>query len=139
MSPTVKNLLAVVAALVAGGLVVYGIEYIIHFLYPSPGDIDLSGHDSLKSYMREVNVGSLALILMAHGLGAFTSGWVLGKLGVQNKHFLALITGLILTLTGVINLVVLPHPIWFSIADTCVHFPLTLLGLKFSEQMAKTT
>ncbi len=139
MSPTVKNLIAVIAALAAGGLVVYGFEYLIHVLFPYPGDIDLTSQDSLKSYMYDVSDGSLALLILAHGFGAFTSGWVIGKLGVQNKHFLGLITGLILTLSGVLNLVVLPHPIWFSIADTCVFLPLTLLGLKFTAQMAKTT
>jgi hypothetical protein len=139
MSPTLKNLFAVIVALVAGGLVVYGFEYLIHQLYPTPDDIDLTAHDSLRSYMHEVNMGSLSLLLLAHSIGALTSGWVIGLLGLDNKRFLALITGLILTLSGVVNLVVLPHPIWFSIADTCVYMPFTLMGLKLSEHKTKTT
>ena len=139
MSPTIKNLFAVIVALVAGGLVVYGFEYLIHQLYPSPDNIDLASHDSLKTYMREVNEGSLSLLLLAHSIGALTSGWVIGLLGLDNKRFLVLITGLILTLSGVVNLVVLPHPIWFSIADTCVYLPLTIMGLKLTEHKTKTT
>ncbi len=132
MSPTIKNVLVVIGAVIAGIVVVYIIESISHNIFPPPADLDLSDFDSLKSMMKNAPAGSLAIVLMGHAIGALLSGWIIGRFALLSHKFLAMITGLLWTFFGVINLVMIPHPLWFTIADACIYLPMTLLGLKLS-------
>jgi uncharacterized membrane protein YeaQ/YmgE (transglycosylase-associated protein family) len=134
MSPTVKNILVFIVALVAGGAVVYGFETMSHQLFPPPADINSNDLESLKNIMKNAPAGSLALVILAHAVGAMVSGWIIGRFAASSHRMLALTMGLLWTITGVANLVMIPHPVWFSISDACVYLPMTLLGLKLSEK-----
>jgi uncharacterized membrane protein YeaQ/YmgE (transglycosylase-associated protein family) len=134
MSPTVKNILVFIAALVAGGLVVFGLESLSHQIFPPPTDLNPADIENLKSIMKNAPAGSLALVILAHAVGAMVSGWIIGRFAASSHRMLALAMGLLWTITGVANLVMIPHPVWFSISDACVYLPMTLLGLKLSEK-----
>lgn len=132
MSPTVKNILVIIVALVTGALIVYGFETLSHQLFPPPSDINTNDLESLKKVIKNAPAGSLALVLLAHAFGALVSGWIIGKFAASSHRLLALAIGLLLTVAGVANLVMIPHPVWFSISDACIYLPMTLLGLKLS-------
>ena len=136
MSPTVKNIIVFIGALVAGGIVVFGLESLSHQIFPPPSDINPNDLESLKSIMKNAPAGSLALVILAHAAGAMFSGWIIGRFAASSHRLLAMGMGLLWTITGVANLVMIPHPVWFSIADACVYLPMTLLGLKLA---TKTT
>ncbi|MBK8052039.1 MAG: hypothetical protein IPK35_01840 [Saprospiraceae bacterium] len=136
MSPTVKNIIVFIGALVAGGVVVFGLESLSHQIFPPPSDINPNNLESLKSIMKNAPAGSLALVILAHAAGAMVSGWIIGRFASSSHRLLAMGIGLLWTITGVANLVMIPHPVWFSIADACVYLPMTLLGLKLA---TKTT
>lgn len=130
MNNSFRNTLVVIIAIVIGGLIIYFSEMLIKIIFPLPSHIDPMDMESLKSYLPTAPVGSFALLILAHAAAAFISGWLISIFAKTNIQFLALITGLIWTLVGVTNIVMLPHPIWFSIADTCVFLPMTILGTK---------
>ncbi|MBK8625047.1 MAG: hypothetical protein IPN86_05650 [Saprospiraceae bacterium] len=130
MNNSLRNTLVVITSLLVGGIVLYLFETLIHQWFPMPADVDPSDIESLKNYMPNAPVGSLALLILTHAIAAFISGWIIAKFAKSNIQFLALITGMIWTLFGVTNIVMIPHPLWFSIADTCVFLPLTILGSK---------
>ena len=130
MSNSIKNTLVVIISILAGGLFVFLAESLIHQWYPLPTNVDPDDMKSIKQYMPNAPVGSLALMVLTHAIAAFISGWLIAKFAKSNVQFLALITGMIWTLVGVTNIVMIPHPIWFSIADTCIYLPMTILGTK---------
>ncbi|MBK9564085.1 MAG: hypothetical protein IPO37_02450 [Saprospiraceae bacterium] len=136
MSPTVKNIIVFIGALVAGGVVVFGLESLSHQIFPLPADINPTDIESLKSIMQNVPAGSLALVILAHAVGAMVSGWVIGHFAASSHRLLALAMGFLWTISGVANLMMIPHPVWFSIADACVYLPMTLLGLKLATKTA---
>ena len=132
MSPTVKNIIVFIGALVAGGVVVFGLESLSHQIFPLPADINSTDIESLKNIMKNAPAGSLALVILAHAAGAMVSGWIIGRFAASSHRLLALGLGFLWTIAGVANLVMIPHPVWFSISDACVYLPMTLLGLKLS-------
>ena len=132
MNPTLRNILVVIGALVAGSIIVYAFESISHIIFAPPAEIDTADIASLKTFMKNAPAGSLAIVLLAHAAGAMVSGWLIGRFVLSSQRMLAMIVGLVWTFFGVINLVLIPHPLWFTIADVCVYFPMTLLGLKLS-------
>jgi hypothetical protein len=71
MSPTVKNIIVFIGALVAGGVVVFGLESLSHQIFPPPSDINPNNLESLKSIMKNVPAGSLALVILAHAVGCY--------------------------------------------------------------------
>lgn len=119
MSSSIKNFIVFIIAMIAGGLLVMGIEMIVNKLIPN------------AEYM---DTRKLALIVLAHGLGTFLSGWIVSRFTISASNIWLLVTALLWTLGGVINLVSISHPIWFAIADTCIYLPMTILGSRFSRQ-----
>lgn len=132
MSNSLKNIIVVIGAMIVGGVLIYGIESINDLIFPPPADLNTGDMEALKAYMQQAPAGSLAIILLAHACGAFISGWIISRFAASSIRMLVLITGMIWMITGVINLVVIPHPLWFSVADACVYLPMTIIGARLS-------
>ena len=121
MNSSLKNLLIVVIAMIAGGLTIAGVEYLIA---------------SIEWQNDMMHPSRLALVVVAHALGAIISGIVIGKFAKVDAYFYTLIAGMIWTLVGIAQIITIPHPIWFSIADTCVYLPMTILGAKLASKLS---
>jgi hypothetical protein len=132
MSSSLKNIIVVIGAMIMGGVLIYGIESLNHLVFPPPADLNTSDMEALKAYMQQAPAGSLAILLLAHASGAFISGWIISRFAASNIRMLVLITGMIWMITGVINLIVIPHPLWFSVADACIYLPMTIIGARMS-------
>jgi hypothetical protein len=86
--------------------------------------------DPLPDTMKDVSVGSLLIVELAYVLGALGAGWGAAKLDVGRPMLLAGISGAVLTLAGVVNLVMFPHPVWFSVLSVITFVPMALLGAR---------
>jgi hypothetical protein len=119
MSSSIKNFIIFIIAMSVGGLLVVGIEMVVQRVISS------------VEYM---DTRKLALILLAHGMGAFLSGVIVSNFTISASNIWIWVTALLWTLGGVINMVSIPHPLWFSIADTCIYLPMTILGSRILGQ-----
>jgi hypothetical protein len=133
-----KNFIAVVAGLAAGMCIISIIELISSSVYPLPAELDFKNKNSLKDYIENVPSGSLLFVLTGWALGSFAGGLVSSLISENKKIKCALITGAILFMTGLINLITLPHPLWFWIAGLSVYFPFAYAGGKLGIKL-KTT
>ncbi|MFZ1579657.1 MAG: hypothetical protein WAT26_00890 [Saprospiraceae bacterium] len=121
MNSSLRNLIIVVIAMIAGGLTITCVEYLIA---------------SIEWQNDLMHPGKLALVVVAHALGALVSGIVIGKFAKLDAYFYTLIAGMIWTLVGIAQIITIPHPIWFSVADTCVYLPMTILGAKLASKLS---
>jgi hypothetical protein len=120
MSSSIKNFIIFIIAMFAGGLLVMGIEMVVQKVISSAEHMDPR---------------RLALIVLAHGMGAFLSGWIISRFSISASNIWIWVTALLWTLVGVLNLVSnISYPFWFAIADTCIYLPMTILGSKISGQ-----
>lgn len=118
MNSTIKNFIIFFIAMFAGGLLVMGIEMVVQMVISSAEHMDPR---------------RLALIVLAHGMGAFLSGWIISRFSMSASNIWIWVSALLWTLGGVLNLVSnISHPFWFAIADTCIYLPMTILGSRFS-------
>ncbi|MBC7884670.1 MAG: hypothetical protein H7X99_04305 [Saprospiraceae bacterium] len=129
MSPTLKNILIVVVAIIIGSILVMCIEYVSPIIFPFPEGMDAGNMESLKENIGKLSTGNFIIALLAHAVGALISGWFIAKFAVSGINGLVLTTGIIWTVFGVINLVLIPHPTWFMISDICIYIPFTKLVL----------
>lgn len=111
---------AALLSLVIGFILVSGIEAIGHFMFPPPFKLDL---ETIQNYMTQVSLESMLMVLLAHFLGGTVAVFICIKLA--NKKLPAYIIAVIFFAATVFNLVVIPHPTWFTIADVTA----TLLGM----------
>jgi hypothetical protein len=137
MNPIARNVLAVVASLVAGVCVIMLVESVKLMLYPPPPGIDFDDPEQLAEMMRNMPIGALLMVELAYALGSLTAGLVVGKVGATRQIELALGVGGLLTLAGVATLVMAPHPIWFAIVSTLTYVPLAWLGAKLAIRQSK--
>ena len=121
-----RKILSVIAGLVTGFILIMLVETISHKIYPPP-KVDFSNSEILKKLMHEAPVGALLLIVAAWAVGSFGGGMVATLVSKELKPVYALIVGALLTLAGLGNLLMLPHPAWMWVGLT-VFIPFAFIG-----------
>lgn len=112
-----RSFLAALAGIVSAGVAIWLFEFLGHVLFPiwdlniNPNDLD-----SLKQIMFQIPTGALIAVIVAHALGLLV-GLVVAR--IIDKNSLGPLFGVagIITLMTLINLLIIPHPTWFLIAD----------------------
>jgi hypothetical protein len=133
MNPTLKNILAVVAGLVAGGIINTLIIGISGKVIPPPEGADVTTVEGLKASIHLFEPKHFLMPFLAHALNAFLGAFVTAKIAANRHLLLAMIIGIISLLGGIAAVVMIPAPLWFNITDlTLAYLPMAFLGGKLA-------
>ncbi len=127
-----KKILAVVIGLIVGGIVIMGIESINMFRFPWPEGLTLEDKDAFSDYVQGLPASALVTVLLAHIAGALVAGLLSTKIAAANNYTLALICGVMLLVGAIVNLFMIPHPVWFMVINVLTIIPASLLGAKLA-------
>jgi hypothetical protein len=106
--------LGIVAGIIAAGVIAFGFESLGHMIYPPPAGLDLTNPEHLKAMMESVPLGSKIIVVVAWAAASFMGGLIAAWIG---RSMLAAIgVGLVLVGFGVWTMVMIPHPVWMTIA-----------------------
>lgn len=139
MKQKFKAIAAVLIGLTTALLLIMLSQTIGHFIYPIPDefkDIDFSdpaNKEQLKALMEMAPTGSLILILIGYMLASFIGAWISAWISPKHVPLTAFILGGLLTLAGVSNLQMIPHPIWFTIINLPSYLLFAWLGSKMPQ------
>ncbi len=125
----VRIIIGVIAGLVIGVLVIYAIESLGHRLYPLPPGVDLEHPEAMGEWIETLPAGAFAIILAAFVGGSFAGGLV-STLIARDRPVPALLVGGLLTVAGIANVMMIPHPLWFTIVSVLVYLPAAWLGAR---------
>jgi hypothetical protein len=90
------------------------IEKLGHSIYPPPPDIDFSDPEAMRPYIATLPFLALLFPMIAWVVATFAGTALACKIGTANPlAFAAVVGGLVLAGT-IANLIVIPHPVWFS-------------------------
>lgn len=129
MNPILKNILAVLAGAIIGSVVNGAIIMISASVIPPPDGADVTTMEGLKASMHLFQPKHFILPFLAHALGTFVGALIAASIAATSKMKIALFVGLLFFMGGVVNVVSLPSPVWFSILDLAVaYFPMAWLG-----------
>jgi hypothetical protein len=117
MNPIVKNILAVFAGIIFGGVVNMGIIMVSSSIIPPPEGAVLTTMEGLKESMHLMQPKHFLMPFLAHAIGAFVGAFLTATLAANNKMKFALGVGGWFLLGGIANIFMLPSPIWFTIVD----------------------
>lgn len=129
MKTVIRNILAVVAGVVAGGAINMGLVMLGSFLVPPPKGVDVTDMESIASSMQLFEFQHFIFPFLAHALGSLTGGLSAAFVGKTRHMLLALIVGGLFMIGGIINVVAIPGPVWFAVTDLVVaYLPMAWIG-----------
>jgi hypothetical protein len=122
-----RNILAILVGLISGIVAISLLEMLGHSLFLPPETMPGGAADGQdEAFFELVSSSMLIAILGAYILGSFMAGLVCVFIG--KKIELSILVGALLTIAGVINLSMLPHPVWFVAGSLIVYAPMAWLG-----------
>lgn len=127
-----KRFFSIIAGLIAGGIAIYVVEMFSAMRYPLPENIDPADIEAMKAHIRQLPLGAYLFIILAWCAGSLVGGFIAGIIVQEKATLYALIVGAVLMSFGLINLIMVPHPVWFWFAGLAVYLPLSWIGGKLS-------
>jgi len=135
MNPTVRNILAVLAALVIGSIVNMSIINISGSIIPPPEGSDLTTAEGLAEAMERMEAKHFIMPFLAHALGTLVGAFAVVKLAVSSHMAYAFGVGIFFLLGGIAMANMLPSPLTFDIIDLVgAYIPMAYLGGKWAKK-----
>ncbi len=123
-----RTVLAVVAGVVAGGIVVALVQQLGHLIWPPPAGLDVTDPEAIEAYLESVPAAAILFVALAWAVGSLAGGWIAARISSPCSLSAALIVGGVLMAFGLLNLISIPHPIWFWVVGLAVFLPAAYAG-----------
>ncbi len=131
--------MAVVVGTMIGMLCIVFMQMGIHHFYPPPPGTDLYYADSVEKAMKAMPLIVFRLLLVSYAIAAFIAGITATIISKRVTRNPALVSGSIMTIAGIINVLTVHLPLWFSIAGTLAYVPFAYLGYRLARKKVPST
>jgi len=121
-------ILPVIIGAVVGILVISAGEMYLHHLFPLPPGTDENDAHSLSIAIKQMPAKAFELMLVNYMLSSFLAGFFATLVAKRTQMIPAVVVGVVLTLSAIFDLIMLPHPLWFSVANLVVYVPFAYFG-----------
>jgi len=118
----------VIAGLVAAWLPIVLVESVAHHLYPPPVALNMYARTDMFRYVQTLPATAFVLVLAGWLAGTVLGTWLAARIG--RSAVPAYILGAILFVAGIVNSIVIPQPLWFSIASFVIYIGGTAAGAR---------
>ena len=105
---------AVIVGLVAAMLTVFVIEWLGHLLFPMSSDVELHDPEKTAQARAEIPLAARLLVVLAWFAGALAGGFIADRIG--RSASLAWVIAALLIVAGIVNILMIPQPVWMQIA-----------------------
>ena len=134
MNAISKNILAIVTGVIIGSVVNMGFIMISSSVIPPPDGADLTTTEGLIASMHLMEPKHFIFPFLAHALGTLVGAFIAVKIAATHKMRFALAIGTTFLIGGLINVMMLPSPLWFTILDLVgAYLPMAYLAWKLGE------
>lgn len=129
MRPFLRNILALIAGIVAGGFANMGLIMLGGAVLPPPEGVDPSDMESIRANMHLYQPMHFLFPFLAHAMGSFVGAFVAAKLAATHRMAFALGVGAFTMVGGVAAAMLIPAPMWFIVMDlTLAYLPMAWLA-----------
>lgn len=90
-------------------------EAIGHAVYPLPAGMDFSNPAAVRELVASMPLGAFLFVLGSWIAATIAGGAVAGAIARPKAMRLALVVGGVILAATLINLALIPHPIWFAV------------------------
>ncbi|MEO6050257.1 MAG: hypothetical protein ABIP78_02860 [Pyrinomonadaceae bacterium] len=130
-----RKILAVVVALIVAFAIMMIVEMLNTLQIAPPSSEVMSDAAKLREYMANGPVQAYVVMLIGYFLASIAGGFLVKNMSRRESPGMALpiLIGVILTVGGILNFLMLPgQPVWFMALATLIFVPVSLLGAKFA-------
>jgi hypothetical protein len=121
-----RSILAVLAGLVVAWITVSLFEFASMHTFPPPPGVDVRDPQQVAALVSRMPAGALALVLAGWVVGAFDGGLVAAL--IAKRRVPAVVVGALVALGALAMVMMVPHPLWMSIAGVFLPVPAALSG-----------
>ncbi len=124
-----KNILAVIAGVVVGGLVNMALVNLGPSVIPLPEGADVSTMEKLAESMKLFTPVNFLFPFLAHALGTLVGAFIAAKLAASHHLLFAMGIGVFFLIGGIAAVNMLGGPMWFNAVDLLLaYLPMGYLG-----------
>lgn len=109
-------------------LVFMGFESLSHHFLPATDVPHRADYPALKVYVQALPVAAHLIVALGWVIGSLFCGFIIRIIAKSPDKTPAYIAGLFLTTAGIVDVSMLPYPLWYIITGIVVFIPMTLLG-----------
>jgi hypothetical protein len=131
MRSALSSIGAVIAGFIVASIVMMIIETINgRVLFPDLAKAaeGVTDREQIRVLFAKAPIGALLVVIVGWILGGIAGGWTTGRLAARSTLTHGLVLGVLLTLAGVANNLMLPPPLWFWVASLVVFMPAAYFG-----------
>lgn len=132
-----KQLLATIVGFVVAAGTILLFEFFGEMFYPIPEFINTNDLDALKAFIDKIPIGNLIFVAAAHFLG-ITAGMLITTYVTKSSLIPGYIVGIAMLIATIINLFIIPHPVWFYFLDVAAAVLGFILGHFLSRKRIST-
>ncbi len=133
MNPILRNILAVIAGAILGGVVNMGIITVSGSIIPPPEGADISTTEGLKESIHLFKPINYLMPFLAHALGTLVGAFLAAKIAASHKMTFALVIGFFFLIGGISMVFMVPSPTWFNVLDLIIaYIPMAWIGGKLA-------
>ncbi len=137
MRSALRSIGAVIAGFLAASLVMMIVESLNgHVFFPEMGRAaqGVTDREQLRGLLAAAPVGALLVVIVGWVLGSFAGGWLTARLAARASVRHALVLGVLLTLAGVANNLMIPPPAWFWVLTFLAFIPAAYAGARLAPE-----
>ena len=109
-----KNIGAGIAGVVIAIAIVWLIEMVGHSVYPPPPNMDFADADAMRAYTSRLPIGAFLFVGGAWFVATLCGTFAACKIGTAEPIVFAGVVGGLMLIATAANLIMIPHPLWFS-------------------------
>lgn len=126
-----RNVLAVVAGFLVGGIINGVLISVGPAIVPPPEGADLTTVEGLQAAMPLLRPQHFLMPFLAHAIGTFAGALVACTVAATYKHKLAMAVGILFLCGGIVAAFMIPAPGWFIALDLLLaYLPMAWLATR---------
>ncbi len=139
MSPIIRNILAVIAGGIFGGVINGGLISLLGGMVELPTGVDPNNIEDIKNNIHLYSTTALLAPFAAHAIGTLSGAFMTARLAVSHHMILALFIGVLFLVGGFMMVQMIPNtPTWFKLLDLLgAYLPMAFIGGKIGMNSAK--
>lgn len=110
-----RKILGLIAGILVAFVSLWLIDAIGHIFYPIPADLDQNDMAAWAEFVKAMPLGALLFVLAGWFIATLVGGWLACFIVKVKPMLFAGIVGGLMLIVNIISLVMIPHPLWFSI------------------------
>jgi hypothetical protein len=133
-----RSVLAVIVGLVVASVIITAFEIVNSQVYPLPPGVDPTDQEALRAVAKDIPTGAFVLVIAGWAAGALAGAWSAGRIAGRSPLVHGLVVAVLLLTFGVINMLLIPHPLWVWLVGIVAFLGCGYAGARLATRPALT-